>query len=302
MLTAGCSEPTVQQDKAERQNAPKRQQAAPEQEKTVVVNEGMSKEEEEKLNERLAELEEKVDNKPQQEAANQEANQSEQETESAEETARAAAQAYYAAAATGNYSYTYNELSSYARSQFTEDEWVDDNTALGSDAASYSIDSVEMVDDSTAEVSLTISLPDGSSSGRTTQFVLENGSWKHELTQPEYDLFAGANASASAASASAANASASASASANTNTKHVRIVISSNRPADVSIYDDSFNWAVNEEITGTKTYERDIPQNAGLSVSAITAAYRAQTTIEVYEDGSLVSQDSSSIGNAIVTY
>ena len=59
---------------------------------------------------------------------------------------------------------------------------------------------------------------------------------------------------------------------------------------------------VNEEIVGTKTYERDIPEKSGLSVSTITAAYRAQTTIAVYEDGSLVSQDSDSNGNAIVTY
>jgi hypothetical protein len=85
-------------------------------------------------------------------------------------------------------------------------------------------------------------------------------------------------------------------------TKHVKIVITSNTPADVSIYDDRFNWMVNEEIVGTKTYERDIPEKSGLSVSAITAAYRAQTTIAVYEDGSLVSQDSDSNGNAIVTY
>ncbi len=89
---------------------------------------------------------------------------------------------------------------------------------------------------------------------------------------------------------------------ANANTKHVKIVISSNKPADVSIYDDSLNWMVNEEIVGTKTYERDIGENSGLSVMAITEAYNAQTTIQVYEDGSLVAQDSDSHGNAIVTY
>jgi hypothetical protein len=172
---------------------------------------------------------------------------------------------------------------------------VSANMALGSDTASYGINSVNMVDDSTAEVSLTISLQDGSSAGRVTRFILENGSWKHDLTQKEYDLFA-------SATETAASASASASASANANTKHVKIVITSNKPADVSIYDDSFNWVLNEEIVGTKTYERDIPENSGLSVSAITAAYHAQTTIAVYEDGSLVSQDSDSHGNAIVTY
>ena len=59
---------------------------------------------------------------------------------------------------------------------------------------------------------------------------------------------------------------------------------------------------MNEEIVGTATYERDIRENSGLSVSAITAAYNAQTTIRVYEDGSLVAPDTDSHGNAIVTY
>ena len=89
---------------------------------------------------------------------------------------------------------------------------------------------------------------------------------------------------------------------ANANTKHVKIIITSNKPADVSIYDDSFNWEVNEEIVGTATYERDVRENSGLSASAITDAWHAQTTIRVYEDGSLVAQDSDSNGNAIVTW
>ena len=279
ILVVGCSEQS---------SAPKKVQGDSQKPKTVIVNEGMSEEEEEKLNQRLAALEDEANDQP--------AEQTTQETKSAEDSARAAAQAYYAAAASGSYSYTYNELSSYSRSQFTEDEWVAANTALGSDAARYSVDSVSMVDDTVADVSLTITLPDGSSSGRTTRFVLENGGWKHDLTQAEYDLFAGATATATA------SATASAPESANANTKHVEIVISSNKPADVSIYDDSFNWAVNEEIIGSKTYERDIPQNSGLSVSAITDAYNARTTIQVYEDGSLVAQDSDAHGYALVTY
>ena len=187
ILVGGCSELL---------DAPKKENRAGSQKsKTVVVNEGMSKEEEEKLNERLADLEEKVNDQSPEE-------QPTQVTESAENPARAAAQAYYAAAATGNYSYTYNELSSYSRSQFSEDEWVAANTALGSDTASYSINSVSMVNDSTAEVSLTISLQDGSSSGRVTHFILENGSWKHDLTQEEYDLFANVTDTAAPASAS----------------------------------------------------------------------------------------------------
>ena len=101
------------------------------------------------------------------------------------------------------------------------------NTDLGSDQASYSVDSVNMVNDLTAEVYLTITLPDGSSSERYTRFVSQNGSWKHDLTQEEYDLFESATDTAASASDSA---SASASANADTNTKHVKIVITSNKP------------------------------------------------------------------------
>ena len=71
---------------------------------------------------------------------------------------------------------------------------------------------------------------------------------------------------------------------------------------DVSITDDNFDVSIAEEITGTKTYERDIRKNSGLSVSATTQAYHAQTTIEVYENGSLVTQDSDPNGFAMVNY
>ncbi len=169
---------------------------------------------------------------------------------------------------------------------------------LGSDAGVYNIDSTNVVDDSTVDVYLTITSADGSSSERATQFILETGSWKHELTQSEYELFAGATASATAS----ASASSSASASATGDTKHVEIVITSNEPADVSINDDSLNWFINEEIVGTETYERDIAANSGLSVSATTDAYQAQTTIEVYENGELVAQDSDPNGFAMVNY
>ena len=189
VLMAGCSG---------QNNAPEQVQRESQKPKTVVVNEGMSKKEEEKLNQRLADLEEQVNDQPTEEQPTQEAESVEQ-TVGAEDTARAAAEAYYSAAATGNYSYTYNDLSSYSRSQFAEDEWVAANTELGSDAASYSVYSVNMVDGSTSEVNLTVTLPDGSSSERFTRFVLEDGSWKHDLTQEEYDLFAGATDTAASA-------------------------------------------------------------------------------------------------------
>src|SRR5215212_6571015 len=282
LLMAGCREPKAQGG----QKASKKQQ-----EKTVVVNKGMSKKEEKELKKRLTDLEEKVDDKSQQETTNQEASNT-------EEQALEAAQEYYEAAAAGNYTYTYDALSSADQSQFTEEEWVAANTALGSDEGIYHIDATNVVDDSTVVVYLTITAADGSNSERTTQFVLENGSWKHDLTQTEYELFAGATDSDTAS----ASASGSASASATGDTKHVKIVITSSKPADVSINDDSLNWFITEEITGTETYEKDIAANSGLSVSATTNAYHARTTIEVYENGKLVAQDSDPNGFAVVTY
>jgi hypothetical protein len=299
LLMAGCSEPKAQEDDNAPQNSPKKQKAALKPEKTViVVNQGMSKKEEEELRQRLADLEEKVDDKSQQEPANQGASEPQQDTESTEEQALGAAQDYYAAAAAGDYTYTYNALSSASQSQFTEEEWVAANTTLDSDAGIYHIDATNVVDDSTVVVYLTITSADGSSSERTTQFILENGSWKHDLTETEYELFAGATGSATAT----ASASPSSSASATGDTKHVKVVITSSKPADVSINDDSLNWFITEEIVGTETYEKDIGANSGLSVSATTDAYHAQTTIEVYENGELVAQDSDPNGFAMVNY
>jgi sugar-specific transcriptional regulator TrmB len=301
LLMTGCSEPNATE------------QPAPEQEKKVVkVNEGMSKEEEEKLNERLAELEEKLDEKPQQEPkpepkpepVPQEGSEPEQATESAEDEALEAAQEYYAAAAAGNYDYTYDALTSAAQGQFSEEEWVSANTALGSDAGTYSIDSTDMVDDSTADVYLTITSADGSSSERFTQFVLENGSWKHELTQEEYALFAGATdtATATASASSSASASATDDSAPAAGLKHVKVVVGADVPVDVTITDDNFDWSLSEEITGTKTYENDIASDSGLLVSAMNSEMSGNVSIEVYENGQLKTQDTDSSGYAQVMY
>ena len=207
VLAAGCS---GQDSTNEQQSDTPKRQANNQKPKTVVVNEGMSKEEEEKLNDRIAALEEEANEEPADQPT-QEAEDAEP-TQEAEDAARAAAEDYYAAAASGNYSYTYSNLTSASQGQFTEDEWVADNTALGSDAGTYSVNSVEMVDESTAEVYLTITSADGTSSERFTRFILENGSWKHDLTSEEYELFAGATTDSASASATA---SATASADAN---------------------------------------------------------------------------------------
>ncbi len=159
-----------------------------------------------------------------------------------------------------------------------------------------------MVDDSTAEVYLTITSADGSSSERFTLFVLEDAVWKHELTQEEYALFAGATDTSTAT----ASASSSASATDETDTaaglKHVKVVVSSDVPVDVSIMDDNFDWSLSEEITGTKTYENDIASDSGLLVDAMGAEMSGNVSIEVYENGQLKTQDTDSSGYAQVMY
>lgn len=193
-LVAGCSK---------QGGAPVRDKDGSQKPEVVVVNEGMSKKEEGELAQRLADLEDRVEDRSTEVPPVE-------ESESTEGAVRDAAEDYYAAAAGGDYGYTYDELSAYSQSRFTEERWVAANTELGSDAAGYSVDSVDMEDDTTAQVDLTVSLPDGSDSGRLTRFISEDGGWKHDLTQEEYDLFAGASNDVASASSTSASASASA--------------------------------------------------------------------------------------------
>ena len=309
LLMAGCSEPTSQGDEAEGQSPKK--QASPKKENTVVVNEGMSKKEEKELQQRLADLEDKIDDKTNQKTENKEASEPEQDVQSTEEQAsasapsnsteegqvRMAAESYYAMVQEGDWDYTYNHLDEATRSTYTYEQWVAANDALASPNITYTVGDITEESPGVFGVDVTLSTGDV----RHTYFVNENNQWLHSFSDEEYALLAsviGSSASASTAS----GASSSASASATGDTKHVKIVITSNKPADVSINDDSLNWYITEEVTGTETYEKDIAANSGLSVSATTNAYHAQTTIEVYENGELVAQDSDPNGFAMVNY
>ena len=75
-------------------------------------------------------------------------------------------------------------------------------------------------------------------------------------------------------------------------TKHVKVVVSSNIPVDVSISDDNFEWVRQGEITGNRTYEHDISDDSGLNVSASNFDQSGQVYVGVYEDGKLVAEDS----------
>jgi hypothetical protein len=105
--------------------------------------------------------------------------------------------AYYAAAASGDYGYTYEHLSEADRLTFSREEWISANQALQSDQATYQITDVQKADLGGYDVELTVN-----AEPRTTRFVSESGIFKHELTGNEFTMFTdalyGASASASA--------------------------------------------------------------------------------------------------------
>jgi hypothetical protein len=65
------------------------------------------------------------------------------------------------------------------------------NEQLDTAAGEYVVFAVEETPGNAARVrvGLTVSLPDGSSSNRYTDFINERGAWRHSLTREEYELF-----------------------------------------------------------------------------------------------------------------
>jgi hypothetical protein len=102
-----------------------------------------------------------------------------------------AAKAYYQAAEVGDYNYTYDHLSTSDQARYTHDQWVYANNALNTAAGEFVIHDVSPESDPDFySVSLTVSLADGSSFERTTEFTYEPGrGWVHSLTSEEYDMF-----------------------------------------------------------------------------------------------------------------
>jgi TolA-binding protein len=98
---------------------------------------------------------------------------------------------YYQAAEIGDYTYTYNLLSRSDQASYTLDEWWAANTALDSAAGEFVIYDISPIPDTSDsyDVSLTVYLADGSSFDRTTEFVYEDGVWKHSLTGEEISMF-----------------------------------------------------------------------------------------------------------------
>jgi len=174
--------------------------------KTVVVNKGLSNQEEKKLNKRLDELKKKVEAQYKQGSKGSTADSQQQ----VEDEVRAAAESYYQAVEARDWQYTYRHLDSETQSAFTREEWFAKNEWLADDGpVTYTIQSVD-IDSSSAEsvanvVVLLTYETDGSTSVRNTYFVYEDGGWKHRFGPEEYEVFA--NAKSASASASASNSS-----------------------------------------------------------------------------------------------
>jgi hypothetical protein len=205
-------------------------------------------------------------------------------------------ESYYSAASSGDYIYTYEQLSSVDRQNFTQEQWTAANTNLASDTTEYQIQDIVKAAEGVYDVTLTIT-----STGETrgTQFIYEGGRYVHKLTSEEINMFAQA-AGASASATASASASASAAPSSGGDVQ-VRVVIEATEPVDVSIFDDTFSTSINEQVT-SETYEFTMSENSGLSASASTEdMFTGDVSIEVYEDGELVSEDQAE-GMALVQY
>jgi hypothetical protein len=285
-------------------------------------NEGLSREEEKELEQRLEELEKEIESEDK--AAPQEsASQPEQTEQQSEDDVWKAAEAYYRAVSSEDWAFTYNTLDSQTRSLYTKDEWSAKNQWFADrGSVTFDILSVELDASSPepiADVSVGLTYGDGTTSTRLTYFVYENGSWKHRFGEEENDLFmpdasyeefvaaqggtASPSATESAANAGGSSPPASPGSNATaTDLKHVKVVISSDVPVDISIADDNANWIVAEQISGTKTYENDIASDSGLIVDAFNAKMRGNVSIKVYENGQLKTQDSDTSGYAQVIY
>jgi hypothetical protein len=119
--------------------------------------------------------------------------QEEQEKAASEASLRQAVEDYYEAVDREDWDYTYDNLDSQSRQRFTREEWrkknqwVADNEQL--ELSSLEIDTRMSPSSTTADVTVYRTFKDGSSLGRDTYFVYEDGSWKHRLTEEELALF-----------------------------------------------------------------------------------------------------------------
>ncbi len=255
--------------------------------KTVVVNKGLSKQEEKELNQRLDELEKKVGAQGKKSfraaaSASVGSGQPEPSQTQAEEQARAAAEAYYRAVASRNWAYTYDHLDSETQSAFTRHEWFAKNDYLADTGpVTYTIQSVVMdpsAPETVADVTVALTATDGSTNIRNTYFVYEDGAWKHRFSSAEYDLLASAQTGTSSASPSAsASTSASSPSSALAGSGGVPPLSQTNCPASAPIKgNESSSGELIYHASGSATYDETHPERCFATEAAAQAAgYRA---------------------------
>jgi hypothetical protein len=115
------------------------------------------------------------------------------ESDDLEAEAEEAAGDYYRAAGLEDWDYTYEHLDSETQSAFSREEWFKKNQWLADNGTVIyyilSVDLESTTQEPNAEVTLRLTYEDGSSSIRKTLFVLEDGEWKHHLTEEEKEIF-----------------------------------------------------------------------------------------------------------------
>lgn len=295
VVVAGCSDTTKQDGSG---SAPRKGNVASKEDnqkpKTVVVNKGMSKKQEEELNKRLDKLEKKVnsqDEKGSQGTASKPAESSQPEQpqpQQAEDQARTAAESYYQAVAARDWGYTYDHLDSETQSAFTEDEWFAKNDYLADTGpVTYTIQSVVMDSanpETVANVAVLLTTTDGSTSVRNTYFIYEDGSWLHRFGPEEYDLLASAPTGTSSASSSAvaspsapSSSSASAPSSASPGSGGVLPVSQTDCPSNAPIKgNESSSGVLIYHTSSSATYDETNPEECFATEAAAQAAgYRA---------------------------
>ena len=105
---------------------------------------------------------------------------------------RAAVEDYYEAVDRQDWGYAYDNLDSQTKQRFTRDEYVRKNQYFASVdplAQSSPVIVSEITTSSPVEVRVNQTFESGAIRARPTAFVYEGGSWKHQFSQEEYDLF-----------------------------------------------------------------------------------------------------------------
>jgi hypothetical protein len=108
--------------------------------------------------------------------------------------------AYYDAAAAGDYETTYSLLAESDRNYYTLGAWIEANHIGGSEEATYELTDTRQVSESVYDVDILVS-----GTPRTTQFVYEDGQWVHDLTAEEVAMFDNNLASATASASASAS-------------------------------------------------------------------------------------------------